>query len=359
MLAVGDIILEVPNGEFYLALVAPILQSGDVVVGQGEVMFTSRGADTFPEFFPSPGCPPSNMGALAAAGFNVITLAGNHVWDRGAPGIEDSVKGLQNYGIAVTGAGMNIDEARQPAIVERNGTRFGFLNYNCVGVTGQWATKAKPGCAYVHIIAHYEINGADPGGPPDVYTFAERRSLKAMVDDIQKLRPLCDVLAVAFHMGVLHSPEIAMYAQQVSYAAIDTGADFIIGHHAHYLKGVELYKGKAIFHGLGQFVPATKGLTEEQWKEMDALAAPKVRVGYNHQNDPEQFQTMIAKCTIEEGKISQVGYLPCLINARKQPEILKNDKQGQESFDFMEKITKGEDLNTRYEWKGDEIVIST
>jgi poly-gamma-glutamate capsule biosynthesis protein CapA/YwtB (metallophosphatase superfamily) len=357
MLAVGDIILELPNAEFYLALVAPVLQSGEVVVGQGEVMFTSRGIDTFPEFFPSPGCPPGNMSALAAAGFNVITLAGNHVWDRGAPGIEDSVKGLRKYGIAVTGAGMNIDEAREPAVVERNGTRFGFLNYNCVGVTGQWATKAKPGCAYVRIISHYEMNGSDPGGPPDVYTFAEPRTLQAIVDDIQKLKPLCDILSVAFHMGVLHSPEIAMYERQVSYAAIEAGADLILGHHAHYLKGVEIYKGKGIFHGLGQFVPAIKGLTNEQWKEMYSLSAPKVRVGHNHQQDPDQYRTMIAKCTIEDGKISQVGYLPCLINAQRQPEVLKNDERGQGAFDFMEKITKGEGLNTRYEWKGDEIVI--
>ena len=255
------------------------MRSGDVVVGQGEVVYTSRGVDTFPEFFPSPGCPPANMAALAGAGFNVITLAGNHVWDKGAPGIEDSITGLKGYGIAVTGAGMNIDEARIPAIIERKGTRFGFLNYNCVGVRQQWATLSKPGCAYVNIIAHYEMNGSDPGGPPDVYTFADPRTLKAMEDDIRKLRPLCDVLAVAFHMGILHSPDIAMYEHEVSYAAIDTGADLVMGHHAHYLKGIEMYKGKAIFHGLGQFVAAGKGLSAEKEKEMRSLVAPKVSAG--------------------------------------------------------------------------------
>ena len=166
---------------------------------------------------------------------------------------------------------MNINEARKPAIIKRDGTQFGFLNYNCVGVKQQWATLAKPGCAYVQYIAHYEMNGSDPGGHPDVYTFAEPRSFKAMEDDIQKLRPLCDVLVVAFHMGILHSPEIAMYEKQVSYAAIDAGADLVMGHHAHYLKGIEMHKGKAIFHGLGQFAPAGKGLTEEQAKEMRAL----------------------------------------------------------------------------------------
>jgi len=297
------------------------------------------------------------MGALASAGFNVITLAGNHVWDRGAPGIEDTIAGLRKYDIAVCGAGMNIDEARKAAVIERDGTRFGFLSYNCVGVIGQCATQAKPGCAYVHIISHYEMTGANPGGPPDVYTYAESRSLKAMEEDVQKLRPLCDILVVAFHKGILHSPDIAMYDQEVSYAAIDAGADLILGHHAHYLKGVEMYKGKAIFHGLGQFAPVTAGLTEENRKERRALARPNLSGGFSHQLDPARFRTMIAKCVIDDKKISSVRYLPCLINAQSQPEVLKQDDRGRLVFEFMDKITRDAGLNARYEWKGDEVVI--
>jgi len=91
MLAVGDLILEKPDGEFYLSPVAPVLRTGDVVVGNGEIVFTDRGIATYVEMYPSPGCPSGNMGALASAGFNVITLASNHVYDRGAPGIEDTV----------------------------------------------------------------------------------------------------------------------------------------------------------------------------------------------------------------------------------------------------------------------------
>ena len=357
MLAVGDVTLERPQGEFYLSLVAPILRSGDVVVGQGEVVFTSRGVDTFPEFFPSPGCPPSNMGALADSGFNVITLAGNHVWDMGSPGIEDTITGLQNYGIAVVGAGMNIDEARRPAIIERDGTRFGFLNYNCVGPMGEWAHKFKPGCAYIQIISHYEMNTANPGGSPDVYTFAVPRTLKAMIDDVQKLRPRCDVLTVAFHKGILGMPEtLAMYDQQVSYAAIDAGADLILGHHAHMLKGIEIYKGKVIYHGLGQFVSIGQGLTDEQRKEMRSLAAPNLST-YVLRLDPARNMTMIAKCVVENGKITRASYLPCVINEEQQPVILKNDEKGREVFDFMDRITKAAGLNVRYEWDGDEIVI--
>ena len=357
MLAVGDVILEKPNGEFYLSLVAPVLKKGDVVVGQGEVLFTARGIKTFVEMFPAPAAPPGNIEALASAGFNVITLAGNHTYDQGAPAIEDTIAGLKKLGIAYTGAGMNIDEARTPAIIERNGTRFGFLSYNCVGPMGEWAHKFKPGCAYVQILSHYEMNTANPGGPPDVYTFAVPRSLKAMTDDVQKLRPLCDILAVCFHKGILGSPEtLAMYDQQVSYAAIDAGADLVLGHHAHMLKGIELYKGKAIFHGLCQFVSVVQGLTDEQRKEMHSLAGPNLST-YVLRLDPARNMTMIAKCVIDNGKISRLSYLPCVINDAQKPEILKNDEKGRQVYEFIDRITKAAGLNVRYEWEGDEVVI--
>jgi len=108
----------------------------------------------------------------------------------------------------------------------------------------------------VQILTHYELGGANPGGPPDVYTFAVPRTLDMMTEDIVKLRPLCDVLTVSFHKGILGNPEmLAMYDKQVSHAGDRTpGRTWYRGAHAHMLKGIEIYKGKAIYHGLGQFV---------------------------------------------------------------------------------------------------------
>jgi len=360
LLAVGDVTLERPEGEFFLSKVAPVLKSGDIVVGNAEIVFTSRGITTFVEMSPSPGCPPDNMGAIASAGFNVITLATNHVYDRGAPGIEDTINGLRNYGIATVGAGLSIDEAKRPAILERDGTRFGFLNFNCVGPKGQWATSNKPGCAYINVISHYEMTNNNPGGPPDVYTYAEHRSLADMADSIHKLRPLCDILVVVLHKGIRLTPRLAMYDQEVSHTAIDAGADLVLGHHT-YMKGVELYKGKAIFHGLGLFVPARLKHKEEPLKELPSSNDPIVSDTFSVQPYPTQypsrFLTMIAKCIIDNGKISRLSYIPCLVNEHKQPEVLKNDGNSPQSLDFMDRITKDAKLNTRYEWEGDEIVI--
>ena len=82
-----------------------------------------------------------------------------------------------------------------------------------------------------------------------------------MQADIEALRAQVDVLTVAFHKGVAHTPALlAMYERKVAKAAIEAGADIIVGHHAHILRGIEIYKGKPIFHGLGNFVTVTRAL---------------------------------------------------------------------------------------------------
>lgn len=361
MFAVGDVTLERPQGEFYLSKVAEVLRSGDVVVGNGEIVFSTRGTNPFGEVFSQSYCPPENLKALAAAGFNVITLATNHIYDRGALAIEDTITGLRNNGIAVVGAGMNIYEAKTPVILLREGTKFGFLNYNCVGPKGQWSTVSKPGCAYINIISHYEANN-NPGGPPDVYTFGDRGSLRMMSDDIRNLRSLCDILVVIFHKGIRLTPKLAMYDQEVSYAAIDAGADLVLGHHS-YLKGIEQYKGKTIFHSLGLFVPARSEQKDEQNRMYMPVSDRNVSEVYAVPSYPLHYPyrqlTMIAKCMINNGKIQQVSFIPCLVNEQKQPEMLKNDEKGQLAFDFMELITREAGLNTGFAWKGDEIVIQS
>jgi len=360
MLAVGDLILGMPveEVESFFSMVNPVLKSGDIVVGQGELLFTDRGVHTYPEMLyrPLKPCDPRNIKALYDAGFNVVTLAGNHVWDSGIPGIEDTLSGLQSYGIAGVGIGMNIDEARRPVIVEREGTKVGFLDYNCVGPFASWANEDKPGCAYVSILTHYEMQIDNPGGHPTIHTFAEPPSLEAMVNDINKLRPLCDILVVGLHKGLLYlRSQLAMYDKQVSHAAIDAGADLILGGHAHILKGVEYYKGKPIFHGLGNFIVKAQQNATSQIKFDDKM---QLFTGHSPPGVKDEInRTIIVKCVIEGGKIQQIRFLPCLINRLRQPEILKHDERGQVIFDYMDSITREAGLNARFMWDGDEVVV--
>ena len=361
MLAIGDIILG-PDPESYFTFIKPALKTGDVVIGQLEVPYTRRDAATV-----TLARDPENLNALVSAGFDVVSLAGNHFADAGVAGIKDTISWLRDHNIASVGGGMNIAEARRPVVIKRDGTRFGFLAYNCVGPKETWAGANRPGCAYVNIITHYELDHANPGGPPSIYTFAETNTLKAMIDDINKLRPLCDVLTVSLHKGLVHTPiKLVAYEQQVSYAAIDAGADLILGHHAHILHGIELYKGKAIFHSLCNGVTWLPSLAPRPDQDPESWAKRRIELfGFmpdpaypTYPFHPEAIYTIIAKCTVEKGHISRVSYLPCLVNKQGKPQVLKHDKKGQQAFDYMEKITRGAGLNAKYRWEDNEILVS-
>jgi hypothetical protein len=377
MLGMGDLLLfKKINPAGLFDSISPVLKSADIVVGQGEGAYTTRPHITCAqgggaEMIPGRTGDPAVFRDVKEAGFNVLTLANNHAWDGGIPGIEDWLTELRSLGIATVGLGMNIDEARRPAIIERGGTRIGFLNYNCAGPKVTWANAQKPGCAYVHVLTVYEMENPGPGeSPTATYTVAELGSLQAMADDIRKLRPLCDVLVVKLHKGVAFVPaRLAQYEQQICYAAVDAGADLILADHAHLLKGIEVYKGKPIYHGLNHFAmtfPGTPITNPEILQKMTATH----KAQHGIEVDPEtmkymyqtrdSLKTIIAKCTITNGKITRSGFLPCLINMEKdRPELLKHDARGQEIFDYMDRITREAGLNARYEWDGDEIIITS
>jgi poly-gamma-glutamate capsule biosynthesis protein CapA/YwtB (metallophosphatase superfamily) len=156
--------------------------------------------------------------------------------------------------------------------------------------------RASPGpeeieldCAYVHVLTHYELDHASPGGPPTVYTFAEPKTLECMAAAIEALRQRVDVLMVALHKGLGHTPAtVGMYERQVSKAAIDAGADVVMGHHAHILQGMEVYKDRPSFHGLGNFAIATEALNIDGNSSPERRAwAERRRKLFGFEPDPE------------------------------------------------------------------------
>ncbi len=367
MLFVGDLILDEPEPDSFFDGVRETLLRAAIVVGHVEVPHTNRGKEASSDV-PAPAANPLHLAALGRAGFNVATLAGNHICDQGAAGVEDTIAALREQSIQTTGAGMNLNEARKPVIIERNGLRCGVLSYNCVGPRDSWATANKAGCTYVHVITHYELNYASPGGPPTIYTFAEPVTMEAMYADIEKLRPQVDVLTVAFHKGIAHTPAtIAMYERQVAKAAIEAGADIIIGHHAHILRGIETYKGKPIFHGLGNFVTVTRALNVENNASPARLAWAKRRrelFGFAPDPDyptfpfhPEAKNAIIAFCEVNQDGVGRAGFIPCWINPKGDPEILGNNERGQAVAGYVEQITRQAGLNTNFKWQDDRVVI--
>jgi poly-gamma-glutamate synthesis protein (capsule biosynthesis protein) len=90
-----------------------------------------------------------------------------------------------------------------------------------------------------------------PGIPPVIVTYADRKYLQAFKDDVAALRAQCDIVVASCHWGLWQ--EVLEYMTDIAHAAIDAGADVVMGHGPHYSLPVEVYKGKPIFYGLGSF----------------------------------------------------------------------------------------------------------
>lgn len=363
---VGDMILDDRDPDRFFAPCAQLLGSADLVVGHVEVPHTDRGVESTTDI-PAAPAPPAHLEALPRAGFAAVSVAGNHTYDAGVPGVVDTRATLERIGIAAAGSGMNLDEARAPALVQRGGLRFGLLSYNCAGPRESWATSGKAGCAYIHVLTHYELDHPSPGGPPQIYTFATPATVEAMAADIRALRSQVDVVVVALHKGVLHTPAtVAMYETQVTHAAVDAGADIVIGHHAHILRGVELYRGKPIFHGLGNFITVTASFALEGnvSPERQAWGQRRKQI-YGFELDPamptypfhpESRNTMVAVVRIAADGSFEPGLVPCYIDDDARPVPRRRGDGGEQVVAYIADITRRAGLNAEYVWRDDTFV---
>jgi poly-gamma-glutamate synthesis protein (capsule biosynthesis protein) len=371
VLGVGDLVLDEPDAASYFEPSRSVLGAGDVVIGHIEVPHSTATTSASTDV-PAPPADPAGLAAVAAAGFNVVTLAGNHVYDVGDVGVADTIRHAREAGLATAGAGMTIDEARRPAIVDGNGIRVGVLAYNCVGPRESWARAQKPGCAYVHVLTHYELDHAAPGGPPRIYTFADPDSLDGMAGDIGRLAAEVDVVVVSLHKGVGHTPAVlAMYERPVARAAIDAGATVVLAHHAHIMRGVEVYRERPIFHGLGNFVTVTRALTQSGNDSADRAEWARRRVelyGFAPDPDmpfypfhPQSRNTVIARCRFEradgEVRLASAGFVPCWIDDLGRPVPLARADGGAEVAAYVAEISRAAGLDTGFRWEDHEVVV--
>lgn len=367
ILLLGDLILDEPDPAALLEPSRALLRSADLVVGQVEVPHSRRGTVQSTDV-PARPSDPDNLAALRDAGLGVATLAGNHIADAGREGIEDTLEALRSLEIATAGAGLSLEEALRPAIVEAAGRRVGVLSFNCVGPRDGWARPSKHGCAYVEVLTHYELDHASPGGTPRIYTFATPESLAAMRDAIAALRPQVDVLLVALHKGLGHvRAALAQYERDVARAAVDAGADAVVGHHAHILRGIELHDGRPIFHGLGNFATVTRALSPDNPDTPEAAAWARRRVelfGFapdpampTYPFNPESRHTMIGDLRLGDDGSLEAGFVPCWIDDDARPVPL-GPGDGDRVVAYVEAITREAGLETAYRWDGDRVACS-
>jgi hypothetical protein len=355
-----------PNDGFpierYTELVRPTLAEADLRFGNCERQYSERGANARgDDGQPHGRQPPSMAQIFTDCGFDAMTIANNHMWDFGPEALLDTRAVLVEKGIKVTGAGKNLAQAHEPAIVECNGIKVGFLGYTAVFPEGAAAGPDKIGVAQLRVKTEYE--GRGPHASARVLTEPDERDLKMILDDIKKLRPHVDVLMPAFHWGVIWVPRvIADYQVTVAHACIDAGADLIMGHHAHVPKAIEMYKGKAIFYSLSNFC-MTKPGRSHKWNE-----TPWVHGALrNHADQNPEYpllpygtdakRTLMAKAVLTKQGVKEVSFVPMMIDTKYRPEVLKNgDPRFDDMVNYMEWASEGFDHN--FTVVGDEVKIT-
>jgi poly-gamma-glutamate capsule biosynthesis protein CapA/YwtB (metallophosphatase superfamily) len=359
LVAVGDISPNREDPPSIFRYCRDIFSEGDVVFGHLEFTLSDRGTRMLVRHRPHP-LSPKSISALTekGAGFHVMSFAANAAMDYGMEAFLDTLDILKKNNITLVGAGMNIMEARKPAIVERKGTRIGFLAYlSIIHRDNVVAQEDTPGCAPLRASHSYEQVDHQPGTPPLIVTKLFPEDLKAMEEDIRKLRPQVDVLVVSMHCGVHFAPAIiAMYQKEAGRAAVDAGADLVLQHHAHILKGIEVYKGKVIFYGLGNF--AVEHIVGRPGAS--AFYRVKAEPGWEKHFFPrDSLKTMMVKAYIQDKHIRKVTYIPAHINPNLEPEVVKReDPRAQEIFDYVIEISEREDLKVNFSWEGDEVLVS-
>jgi poly-gamma-glutamate synthesis protein (capsule biosynthesis protein) len=308
---------------------------------------------------------PETAAAIRRAGFDVMSFAGNHCLDWGREALFDTLECAAAAGLKLCGAGETLAAARRPAVVTVNGLTVAFLAFSSILPDGYRAERDRPGAAPMRAFTCYEQSETDqPGTPARVHTFAHRDDLRALCDDIRSARAAADVVIVSMHWGVHFVPaEIADYQRDVARAAVAAGADAILGHHPHILKGVELIEGRPVFYSLGNFAieqPTAfmAGLTETRgFEEISAL---------NRDFDPgrafvpprDTQLSLIAKLRLSADGVAAVRALPVLINDAAEPAVLRaGDPDFGRVVAYLADITASQGLKTEFVVDGDEVLI--
>ena len=213
------------------------LDGADITVGNLESSLSTDGRPT--QGGDSFGARPQVLRGLASAGFDLVSLANNHLGDYGPRAMRQTFDRLEDAGIDYVGAGRNLAEARAPVVIQRDGVRVGFLGTESIGETPA-AGRDRPGTN--------RLDMPPRTGPLD------RAALRRISGDIRKLAGQVDTVVVIPHWGTqyTHVPEASQRTAAEAFS--EAGADLVLGSHPHWVQGWEQQGSSTVVHSLGNFV---------------------------------------------------------------------------------------------------------
>lgn len=291
-----------------------VMRASDIAFLNFEQVMADSGYPTIKEISRAD---PAMISEFSWAGVDLVSIANNHLMDFGRTGLETTLKVLDQAGIAHSGAGLDVAQAIRPAVIEKKGLKVALISLLVspqFPEIGTAAEDAAPGVAPIHGTRIRMLNGKSGFAPWEA-------DLARMEAAIKAARAAADVVAVSMHIhwGTLEEID-AEGKQLITRAAIDAGADMVLGHGPHVVNGIEFYKGKPIFYSLGnfafQFDPAHYTFFPATQSVLKRLMA----------ND-RLWEAMMARIVFSrKGEFRRIELLPITLT-----------KQGDPSFDAGEK----------------------
>ncbi|HXV26519.1 MAG TPA: CapA family protein [Candidatus Paceibacterota bacterium] len=224
--SVGDVMAR--SGDWLLPFrdIASVTAGADAAFANLETTISLRGSPA--------GCgycfraDPRAVDGLVYAGFDVVSVANNHIFDYGPEAFTDTLANLDAAGIRYAGGGADAPSAREPVVLELGRTRVAYLAYTNLLPAGAGAAYGRAG--------------------------ASLYDAETMAGDIVRARGLADIVVVSFHAGEEYETEPGEWQERVYREAVDAGADLVIGHHPHVVQPVVAYGEGWIAYSLGNFV---------------------------------------------------------------------------------------------------------
>lgn len=232
-------LFEIKEYSSVLGEIRPIVEDADYSIVNLECPVVKGSEKPIVKCGPNLYCSKNGMEAVKWAGFGCVTLANNHFYDYGEEGIKNTMLACRDFSIDIVGGGPNIEKA-SAILYKRIGNKT-LAIINC--------------CEHEFSIATETKGGSNPLNPIQQY-YA-----------ITEARKLADNVLVVVHGGheMFQLPSLRM--QETYRFFIDCGADAVVNHHQHCFSGYEIYNGKPIFYGLGNFCFDEKGNTGGIWNE--------------------------------------------------------------------------------------------
>jgi poly-gamma-glutamate synthesis protein (capsule biosynthesis protein) len=254
--------------KFPFLKIQPFISEADLLFGNLEGPISNKGVRVGSVY--SFRMNPEVIEGLKYAGFDILSLANNHMFDYSRIAIEDTLKILKDSGIDYVGAGFNKKEVYTPLIRTIKETKIALLAFTNLGTRNWEAGESQAGIAWLD----------------------ENNLIKSIKEAKQK----ADIIIISFHIGEEYKTEADERQKYWAHLAIDNGADLVIGHHPHVIQEIEKYKNKYIAYSLGNFV-------------FDQDFSKEVREG------------LILKVIIRNKKIFKVEPIKIKINNYFQPEL--------------------------------------